>query len=116
MVKWKLLVTPLPFPLGVLMLNVILDRGLGFEGIIDFSDLGAILTAGAFLIGFMLSGVMADYKESERLPGEIAASSAGCMARSTMPEYSRNCMNSRVGPRRLRLPAAVASVRACSGK
>ena len=27
-----------------------------------------------FLMGFLLSGVLADYKESERLPGELAAS------------------------------------------
>ena len=26
------------------------------------------------LLGFLLSGVLADYKESERLPGELAAS------------------------------------------
>lgn len=30
-------------------------------------------TGGFFLIGFMLSGVMADYKESEKLPAEITA-------------------------------------------
>ncbi len=33
-----------------------------------------IVAANVFLMGFLLSGVIADYKESERLPGELAAS------------------------------------------
>ena len=33
-----------------------------------------IVAANVFLLGFLLSGVLADYKESERLPGELAAS------------------------------------------
>jgi predicted membrane chloride channel (bestrophin family) len=33
-----------------------------------------IVAANVFLMGFLLSGVLADYKESERLPGELAAS------------------------------------------
>lgn len=33
-----------------------------------------LLAATVFLLGFMISGVLSDYKESERLPGEIASS------------------------------------------
>jgi hypothetical protein len=33
-----------------------------------------IVAANVFLMGFLLSGVLNDYKESERLPGEVAAS------------------------------------------
>jgi hypothetical protein len=33
-----------------------------------------IVAANVFLIGFLLSGVLNDYKESERLPGELATS------------------------------------------
>lgn len=33
-----------------------------------------IVAANVFLMGFLLSGVLSDYKESERLPGELAAS------------------------------------------
>jgi len=33
-----------------------------------------IVAANVFLMGFLLSGILADYKESERLPGELAAS------------------------------------------
>jgi hypothetical protein len=33
-----------------------------------------IVAANVFLMGFLLSGVLSDFKESERLPGELAAS------------------------------------------
>jgi predicted membrane chloride channel (bestrophin family) len=33
-----------------------------------------IVAANIFLMGFLLSGVLSDYKESERLPGELSAS------------------------------------------
>lgn len=33
-----------------------------------------IVAANVFLMGFLLNGVLSDYKESERLPGELAAS------------------------------------------
>ena len=32
-----------------------------------------IIAANVFLMGFMLSGVLADYKESEKIPGELSA-------------------------------------------
>lgn len=35
---------------------------------------GAIISANVFLIGFLISGVLVDYKESEKLPGELACS------------------------------------------
>lgn len=35
--------------------------------------LSGVVAATVFLIGFLLAGTMADYKESERLPGDIAA-------------------------------------------
>jgi hypothetical protein len=33
-----------------------------------------IIAANVFLMGFLLSGVLTDYKESERLPGDLACS------------------------------------------
>jgi predicted membrane chloride channel (bestrophin family) len=33
-----------------------------------------VVAANVFLMGFLLSGVLSDFKESERLPGELAAS------------------------------------------
>jgi len=70
--KWKLMVTTLPFVLVALGLKLLLEFVFKVEGVIDFSDVGLVLTGGVFLIGFMLAGTMADYKESEKLPGQLA--------------------------------------------
>lgn len=70
--KWRLMLTTLPVIAALCGLKVALHQGLDFEGLVDFADVGVVLTGAVFLVGFMLSGVMADYKESERLPGEVA--------------------------------------------
>ncbi|HMV43605.1 MAG TPA: hypothetical protein PK079_00125 [Leptospiraceae bacterium] len=72
MIKWKLMMTTLPYMVVVIAINYLLSNLLQFEGIIDFADVGLVLTGGIFLIGFMLAGTMSDYKESEKLPSEIA--------------------------------------------
>ena len=42
---------------------------------LDFSPLlTGIIAAEVFIIGFLLSGTAADFKEAERLPGELSAS------------------------------------------
>jgi hypothetical protein len=33
---------------------------------------GALISANVFLIGFLISGVLSDYKEAEKIPGELA--------------------------------------------
>jgi hypothetical protein len=42
---------------------------------LEFLQLNALLTSGIggaiFIIGFLLSGILADYKEAERIPAEI---------------------------------------------
>ena len=70
--KWRLMLTTLPFVAGVAALKWLLEYPLDFHGVVDFGDVGIVLTAGVFLTGFMLAGTMADYKESEKLPGELA--------------------------------------------
>ncbi len=72
MLKWKLMFTTLPYVLIIIAAKFSLGRFLGFEGVIEFGDIGMLLTGGIFLIGFMLAGTLADYKESEKLPAEIA--------------------------------------------
>lgn len=74
MIKWRLMVTTMPFVFAALGIKLVLRYGFGFEGIVEFSDIGVVLTGAVFLIGFMLGGTMADYKESEKLPGELACS------------------------------------------
>jgi hypothetical protein len=72
MLKWRLLLTTLPYVAGALALKVGLERGLGVQGVLEFGDIGLVLTGGVFLIGFMLSGTLTDYKESEKIPADLA--------------------------------------------
>lgn len=72
MLKWKLMLTTLPYVVVVAAAKAVLRYGFQFEGILEFGDVGVVLTGGVFLTGFLLTGVMADYKESEKLPGDVA--------------------------------------------
>lgn len=73
MLKWRLLLTTLPLVAAVVIAKVLVSSAFGFQGLIDFNDIAVVLTGGVFLIGFMLAGTLADYKESEKLPAELAA-------------------------------------------
>jgi hypothetical protein len=46
---------------------------MGWEVISLNALFTGIIAANVFLMGFLLSGVLADYKESERIPGELSA-------------------------------------------
>jgi uncharacterized membrane protein len=70
--KWKLLISSLPFVLVILAIKLILTQLVSFKGLIEMSEMGLILTGGIFLMGFMLAGTMTDYKESEKIPGDLA--------------------------------------------
>src|SRR5688572_17692519 len=72
MLKWRLFVSTLPYVAVVLGVKLVLERTFGFSGWIEFSDMSPVLTAGTFLTGFMLAGTLADYKEAEKLPAELA--------------------------------------------
>lgn len=72
MVKWKLLLKTLPLVIAVVALTIIRDYILHIKGIVDFSDVSPLLSAVALITGFMLAGVLADYKESEKIPADIA--------------------------------------------
>lgn len=72
LVKWRLLVTTLPIVAAVAALRAALDLVLEFPGVVEFGDVALVLTGGVFLVGLMLSGTMADFKESEKLPAELA--------------------------------------------
>jgi len=49
-------------------------HALGWEILALNALLSGIVAANVFLMGFLISGVLGDYKEAERLPGELAAS------------------------------------------
>lgn len=76
--QWKLMISTVPVALLAVAARFLLEAflhdstGKSFSGIMDFAAIAPVLTGGVFLIGLMLSGTMADYKESEKIPAELA--------------------------------------------
>jgi len=71
--RWRLFWTSVPVAAALTALKLALDELLGFKGFLEFnSDLNVIFTALVFIMGFILAGTITDFKEAERLPGEIA--------------------------------------------
>lgn len=73
------MLTTLPVVALVVVTRFLLEHfvtidGKNFQGVMDFGAIAPVLTGGVFLIGLMLSGTMADYKESEKIPADLACS------------------------------------------
>jgi hypothetical protein len=68
----KILFRVIPFVIAVVVLKLV-AHSLGYEVISLNTIFSGLIGANVFLLGFLLSGVLADFKESEKLPGEIAA-------------------------------------------
>lgn len=71
--KQKIFLASVLMGIAVLALRQALRVALHFEGLFDFSDVVPIATGATFLSGFMLNAIMADFKESEKIPTELAA-------------------------------------------
>lgn len=70
--KWSIVFRILPIIIVVVVLKF-LSHGFGFE-VMELNAIFTSLIAGTiFLIGFLVSGVLSDYKESERIPSELSA-------------------------------------------
>jgi hypothetical protein len=67
----RLIANVLPYVALVVGVKLIAHL-LGYELITLNAIFSALIGANVFLLGFLISGVLSDYKESERLPGEIA--------------------------------------------
>jgi len=68
----RLLLLAVPVAVGMVLLKWLYDESELKH--LDFSPLlTGVIAAEVFIIGFILSGTSADFKEAERLPGEIAA-------------------------------------------
>ncbi len=59
---------------GVVIFFKLIAHWFGWEIISLNPLLSGIVAANVFLMGFLLSGILTDYKESERLPGELTTS------------------------------------------
>jgi predicted membrane chloride channel (bestrophin family) len=69
----RLLLLALPVAIGMVLLKWLYDESELKH--LDFSPLlTGVIAAEVFIIGFILSGTSADFKEAERLPGELTAS------------------------------------------
>jgi len=71
--RWKLALKTMPYVLVIVILKF-LAHYYGYEFLTLNALFTAIISANIFLIGFLISGVLVDYKESEKLPGDLAAS------------------------------------------
>jgi predicted membrane chloride channel (bestrophin family) len=71
--KWRLTLKVLPFVLVLIILKFGAHY-FNWEFLTLSSLFTAIISANIFLLGFLISGVLSDYKESEKLPGELASS------------------------------------------
>ena len=71
--KWSIAFKIMPLIILIAVLKFISHK-FGFE-IMELNALFTSLVAGTiFLIGFLISGVLSDYKESEKLPSHLSAS------------------------------------------
>lgn len=71
--KWSIAVKIMPMIILIAFLKF-LSHEFGFE-LMELNALFTSLVAGTiFLIGFLISGVLSDYKESEKIPSELSAS------------------------------------------
>ena len=86
-----LLLRTLPIVLVLVVAKLVVER-IDWE-FIEVSPLHTSIVAGAiFIVGLMLTGTMSDYKESERLPTETAASleaiyREGAYVKALHPEF-----------------------------
>ena len=62
-----------PVAFAVLVLRFSVHNTLNLQGIVTFSDAGAVITGATIIVGLMLAGVLTDYKESEKLPTVIGS-------------------------------------------
>jgi len=70
--KWKLAFKTLPFVVAIVLLKYVVHY-YGYEFLTLNALFTAIISANIFLIGFLISGTLVDYKESEKLPGDLSA-------------------------------------------
>ena len=72
MQKWYLAFTIVPILLGIFILKLLFHK-FGLEFISLNALFTSLIAATTFLIGFLITGVISDYKESEKIPGDMAA-------------------------------------------
>ena len=76
--KWSIAIKVMPLMIVVAVLKLVAHK-YSLE-VMELNALFTSLVAGTiFLIGFLISGVLSDYKESEKIPSELTASMKSLM-------------------------------------
>lgn len=71
--KWHLSVKVIPILVAIFVLKLLCHE-TGFEFISLNALFTSLIASATFLVGFLITGVISDYKESEKMPGDMAAS------------------------------------------
>ena len=71
--KWSLTIKIMPVVASIIILKYAIYK-LHLDFLASNPLLPSLVAAAVFLMGFLISGVLSDYKESEKLPGELSAS------------------------------------------
>lgn len=71
--KWGIALRILPWVVGIIVIKYIFHQ-FDLEPLSLSPLFNSLIAANVFLLGFLLSGTLTDYKESEKLPSELAAS------------------------------------------
>ena len=70
--EYRIFFRVLPFVALLVLVKLVLHR-FSLEVLSINAIFSGLIGANVFLMGFLLSGVLSDYKESERIPGELSA-------------------------------------------
>lgn len=77
MARFRLLLRSLPIVALVMVLRFLLQNVWDIGEVATFGEIGSVITGVTLILGFMLGGVLADYKESERLPAVVGGAISG---------------------------------------
>jgi hypothetical protein len=74
----RILIRTIPLALVMVIIKVFLlpifqVNGADLSALVEISDLSVVFTGAFFVMALMLTGTMTDFKESEKIPGEISA-------------------------------------------
>jgi hypothetical protein len=89
--KWQMVIYLLPILLVILLLKYMFHE-LGWEIISLNALFTSIVAATTFLLGFLIAGVIADYKESEKIPGDLACSLEAIYDEASILHSHKRCV------------------------
>ncbi len=82
--RFRLVIQALPVVAIVLLLRFLLQNIAGIGEVATFGEIGSVITGVTLILGFMLGGVLADYKESEKIPAAVAGGLAAFNGTTSM--------------------------------